>query len=138
MILVGAGNLTQFLERGGAADASVVGSFLGQGLEQLPGEALFLFGRCLGVCLVGVSGEGFVHAAGGFVVAEVERFVFVVVRQPAIPSAHEGVLHDGQLVGVVTKVVEQPLNQAGGNIAAAHADRAFNGGFFVLTVEARD
>jgi hypothetical protein len=45
-----------------------------------------------------------------------------------IPGAHEGVLQHGQLIMVITEVVEQPENQALGYFAAGYGDRACDGG----------
>ena len=46
-----------------------------------------------------------------------------VVVLPPVPRAHQRVLQDRQLVGVVADVVEQALHEARRDAPAAHADR---------------
>ena len=134
LFLLRTGDIAKFLQWGGATDPPVVRSLLGQRLEQLPCQSLLLHAGCLGVNLVGVTRQRLVHAAGRFVVSQIQRFVLAVISQPAVPCPHQGVLHDRQLVRIVAKVVEQALNQTRRNVASTHPYRPLDGGLLVLTI----
>ena len=88
---------------------------------------------------ISVARQGFLHGADGSVMFHIQRFVFsLVVLFPVFPCAHEGVLEDGQLVGVVPDVVEELLHQARGDLATAHLGRAFDGEGALAAVQAWD
>ena len=63
---------------------------------------------------------------------------FAAVLLVVFPRAHESVLEDGQLVGVVTYIVQQLLNQASLDLFAADLDRPLDGQAALFAVQSRD
>ena len=125
-VLVLLDDLAQLAELHRPPNAAVMIHLLGERLEEFLGDPAVLVGGQFGVDLVGVAAERLVHPAGGLVMVKVERTIRAALV-PMIPRAHESVLKDGQLVGIVADVVEQPLDEAGGDLALADSHRPLNG-----------
>ena len=116
----------EFVQLRRAPDSSRVEPLVGEALEERFGDfSASLVGKLV-VDLVAVLRERVRQAPDLFVVGDVERFVIAAVFLPVIPGAHERVLKDRQLVGVVPDVVEQTLDKARGHRRAADGHRAFD------------
>ena len=97
-----------------------------------------MFGiRQFAVHLIGVAAEGLAHAASGLIMLKVERAAAAAFLEQ-VPSAHESVLEYGQLVGIVANVIEQPEQEAIGNLTAGNLNRADDGFLALVAVQARD
>ena len=57
---------------------------------------------------------------------------------PVFPGAHEGVLENGQLIGIVSNIVEQLLDKARRHLAATDLGRALDGVGALASIEAGD
>ena len=58
--------------------------------------------------------------------AQVNRLIAFMMVHPVVPSAHQGVLQNWQLVGVVAHVIEQPVDQVRGDFRPPHCHRPCN------------
>ncbi len=101
-----AGHRTDLGHGGRPADAARVRRRVGEDLEHLRGDGLPPRIE-LAERLLRVLRERALQGADGFVVPEVERCLLPLLRLPPLPRAHQGMLQDGELVGIVADVVEQ-------------------------------
>ena len=108
------------LEVGRAADAAVGGVGFGEGLEEEPGNFFFLHIQFL-QRFFSMLTEGPAHSVGRFVVGHVDRPGGVF--RPGGVGAHQGVLQDREVVAGAHVLVEQAVEQAGGDGGPAQAHR---------------
>src|SRR6185436_3538645 len=57
-----------------------------------------------------MSRESCPHAADGFVVWKI-HWLAIAVSEPVVPSAHQGVLENWKLIGIVADVVQQLIDE---------------------------
>ena len=154
-------DLREPAERLRAADAAVLGLAQGERLEHRRAELPRAVRAEAGVKFIRMSRQRLAHPPDGVVVLEVEgahlpegRALGVPsfpleVRDscnsslraaplPLVPRPHEGVLEAGQLIRLITEVVEQSLQQARREGAAGDADGAFDGALELLAGHPRD
>src|SRR6266852_6764936 len=74
------------------------------------------------VSFVGVTGQRACHCAGSFVVQKINRLGRRLAFGPGLPGAHQGMLKDGKMVGIVADVVEQALQKACADGCTANRD----------------
>jgi hypothetical protein len=60
------------------------------------------------------------------------------VGSPVLPGAHERVLENGELVGIIRDIGQKPLDQARGDLAPTHSDRALDRQAPLIAVQAGD
>ena len=75
------------------------------------------------VSFIGMLRQRVRHAADGAIVVEVDRARRAAMRLPIVPAAHQRMLQDRQLVGIVADVIEQPDHEPRRNGAAADPHR---------------
>ncbi len=136
--MVGGPDGTELAQLGGAPDPPVVAAAFGEGLEDSLRHQPVMVVRKLGVDFVGMPRERFRHPTHALVVTQVERFALLVIFLPAIPGAHQRVLKNRQLIGIVADVVEELLQQAGRDLAPAHLDRTGDRTASLIAIEPRD
>src|SRR5215831_8192347 len=78
------------------------------------------------------------HGPYGFVVRQRQHAFAAALVLPASPSAVQGMLQDGELIRVVTDVVDQACEQYRADVSARHAYGAGDGKSSLLPREARD
>ena len=110
-----------------AADLAIVRATLGQRLEEDLGDQPTAFARQFVKSFIGVLGQSIGHSAHGFVVFEANGFAIATMRCPVIPRTHQRVLENGELVGVVTHVVHQAVDERFRDLAARDTDRSGDG-----------
>ena len=106
-------DLAELVHPGRTPDAPFVVTPFGDRLEEAHRELPTVVVGQIVVHLVGVQREGVVHAADRVVVRQVDRPGRVLIQLPLVPDAHQDVLEDRELVGVVPDVVEQLLDEGG-------------------------
>ena len=133
LVDAGAGFQRDIADPGQAPHFTAGGVGVGQRLEQPFGDqqAAGCLHRRLAVGqagqhLVGMAVQRLGHAAHrlGLVVVECQRTVRAAPARPFVPGAHQRVLQDRQLVGVVAHVVEQAVDQWRRQRRAHHRRRA--------------
>ena len=125
--LAGPGQLAEFLEPPRTAYAARIGAAVGERLEHLLGDELPLRRLELEIRLLGVARQRFRHRPDRLVVNQVDRLSLDVIRLPVLPGPHHRVLQNGQLIGIVADVVEQPQHQPGRDLGATDGDRPGDG-----------
>ena len=104
-------NLTQTTQPLRTANSAAVRFLDRQRLKDpLAQGALAIAGQRL-VDLVGVQRQGQRHLADALVIIQIER-VGVALPGPDVPGAHQGMLQTGELVGLLTEIVQEPLQAA--------------------------
>src|SRR5262249_10941871 len=78
------------------------------------------------------------HASDLEIIVEVDRALLTAMRRPVVPSAHKGMLENGELVWVVTDIIEQPDDKAWRDRSATHPHRFHDRGAALLSRHPRD
>ena len=78
------------------------------------------------------------HCAYGFVLIQTYRLAITAVRSPIVPCAHERVLKNRKLIGIVADIVHETVDKRFGDLAALHADRAGDRKASLVTRHTRD
>ncbi len=123
----GLGDGGDLVERGGPADLAAVGPELGEPLEHQLGDPAAAVVRQLVIGLVGMAGQGLGKSSGGLVVLEIDGARCSPVLGPEVPGSHQRVLEHRQDVGIGAGVVEQSLDEPGGDRATSDRGRRGDG-----------
>ncbi len=96
---------------------------VGQRLEQMLDEPAATVGDRFLVGLFGVPGQGVANRANRVIVLDINRRLWVGAAAGALPvfeGAHQRMLGERQLIGIVAKIVEDTVDEPGRNRGASH------------------
>ena len=119
-------DLADRAESSGPANLAIVCAAFTQRLEQYFRNLAAAIIRQLIERFVGVFRERVSHRADRFVVFEPDWFAVAPVRLPVVPRAHQRMLENRQLIGIVADVVQQTIDQRLAYLSARDADRSGN------------
>ena len=94
--------------------------------------------RQLVIDLVGVPGEGGGQPTRRLEIVEVDRASAVPGGGPAIPHPHQGMLKNGELVRVITDIVQQTLDEERVNLGTTHTDGLHDRVLLLVSLQPRD
>src|SRR5262249_5459627 len=78
------------------------------------------------------------HASDLEIIVEVDRALLIAMRRPVVPSAHKGMLENGELVRIVTDIVEQPDDKPWRDRSPTDPHRFHDRGAALLSRHPRD
>ena len=130
-------NLAQTTQPLRAANAAAVRFLDRQRLKDPLAYFTLAIARQRLVDLVGVQRQGLRHLADALIVVEIER-VAVPFQSPDVPGAHQSMLQTGELIGLLTEIVQEPLQQPRRDLPAGDLDRPFDDPFVLLAIEPRN
>src|SRR5690606_11189471 len=118
-------DILEFIQVCRAAYSEILAALFCNSLKKTLADPLLVL-RQLVVSLVRVERERFSHCSDRLVMFEVDRFgIVVAVFGPIRPRAHERVLKDRELVGIVAQIIQQLLCETGGNGPTTNSDGSF-------------
>src|SRR6185295_9979736 len=128
----------EFFEFNRAANLSIVRSLFSETSEYLFSNLpASLVGQFV-IGFVGVKRERRAHPSYRFVMLKVYRLIFSMAFFPVAPCSHQRVLKNRQLIGIVSHVIEQPIDQTRSYVSATDGYRPRDGFAALLACQSRD
>src|SRR5882672_8460108 len=98
-------------------------------------------GPLIGQLLVGfisVDRKRRSHSSDLVIVTNIQRFILMVIILPSVPGAHQRVLKNWELIGIVPHIIEELIYQLRCDIRPAKFDGTLNRFAALIAGQARD
>ena len=130
-------NLYQSAQTLGSANPALVRFLNGQCLEHASAQITLAITVQGLVDFIGVQRQRLRHLADAVVIVQIEC-IAVASRGPNVPGPHQRVLQAGQLIRLLSEIVQQTLQQPRRDLPTGDLDRPFDHAFVLFAAETWD